>query len=249
MSEEILAVGPILPAKLGDAVRTALFGHDSGPLVEQLTSVLGTTVSGVIVYGSMARQSRSSQIAHSDVDLLVFVQEAACGGILGVAGDLQIDSHIHSRQAALSDRPAEWALYYSGARVLFDLEPPELERWLNSLAAWQREHPDPWTRADHLRSHVWVRRMIERIVRLATTDPTVAALHEARLLATLPTLHAQLHRRHTTSIGQWWLTLSQENKALCDAVASYLSERSFPPNGAALQRLVDALYRSAAADQ
>jgi predicted nucleotidyltransferase len=241
MSEEIIAVGPILPLELGEAVKTAFRDDDYAVLVEQLESIVGKVITGLIVYGSMARRSQSRQIGGSDVDLLVLVQDAASGGVFGRADNIDIDLHVHSRNVALSGAIADWALYAEG-RVLFDLCPPELEAWLRNLALWKRENPDPWTEADHLRDHVWAQRMLERIIRLSPIDPTVAAMHEARLLATIPTLYAQVKRKHTTSISKWWATLAHENPVFANALASYTSKRSFPPDGAALQQLLNELY-------
>jgi len=191
----------------------------------------------------MASPSRSRQIGESDVDLLVLVSETASGGIFGRADNIEIDLHVHSRNAALSDPIDDWIIYAEG-RVLFDLWPPALDDWLRNVSIWKQENPDPWTEADHLRDRVWAQRMLERVIRLSPIDPTVAAMHEARLLATIPTLYAQVKHQHTTSISHWWSTLRRENDLFAAALTAYTSKRSFPPDGFALQRLVEKLYDS-----
>ena len=241
MSEEIVAAGPVLPSQLARAVRSAFSEDDYGVLVEQLEAVIGKRVSGLIVYGSMAQRSRSRPIGDSDVDLLLLVQGTASGGVFGRADDIEIDLHVHSREAALSDPIADWILYAEG-RVLFDMRPPELDTWLKHLATWKQEHADPWTEADHLRDRVWARRMLDRVIRLGPVDPAVAAMHEARLLATIPTLYAQVKRTHTTSISKWWSALRRDDQAFADALIAYTSKRTFPPDAVALERLVDELY-------
>lgn len=243
MSEEIIAVGPILPLKFGEAVRTAFCGDNCGALIEQFELLFGKVVTGLVVYGSMARPFPPYHIGESDVDLLVLVEEKACGGVWGLADKIEIDCRVHSRDGTLSDPIANWVLYAEG-RVLFDSFPPELDTWLRNLSLWKRENPDPWTEADHLRDRVWAQRMVERVIRLGPIDPTAAAMHEARLLATLPTLYAQVKHKHPTSISNWWSSLTEENHLFANGLTSYISIRSFPPNGAALQQLVDELYSS-----
>ena len=241
MSEQIVAVGPVLPSKLGEALRTAFVDDDCSILIEQLELITRKVVSGLIVYGSMAKPLRSGHVGKSDVDLLLLVQEDVSGGVFGHADDIEVDLHVHSRAAALCEPVAEWVLYAEG-RVLFDSQSPELDAWLKNLASWKRENPDPWNEADHLRNRVWAQRMVDRVIRLSPIDPTVAAMHEARLLATIPTLYAQVTHTHTTSITNWWSQLTRENNVFATALMSYASKRSFPPDGHALQRLLDELY-------
>ena len=243
MSEEIVAAGPVLPSKLGEAVRIAFSEDNYSVLVEQLEGVIEKRVSGLIVYGSMAQRSRSRAIGESDLDLLLLVQGTASGGVFGRADTIEIDLHVHSRDAALSDPVADWVLYAEG-RVLFDTRPPELEAWLKSLVIWKQQNPDPWTEADHLRDRVWAQRMLDRVIRLSPIDPTVAAMHEARLLATIPTLYAQVKHTHTTSISKWWSALRRDNHSFADALISYTSKRTFPPDVVALERLLNELYGS-----
>jgi len=240
MSADVIAVGPVLPSKLGEAVRTAFRDGNSRDLVEQLEAVLGRAVTGLVVYGSMAGPFPSSRVGDSDVDLLVLVQETASGGIFGRADDVEIDLHVQSRHATLADPITNWI--YAGGRVLFDVGPPELEEWLRSLSEWKRHNPDPWTDVDHLRSRVSAQRLVQRVRQLSQVDPGAAALHEARLLATIPTLHAQVKRTRTSSIGHWWPALASEDPEFAEALAAYLWKRSYPPDAGALQRLVEKLY-------
>jgi hypothetical protein len=122
------------------------------------------------------------------------------------------------------------------------VRPPELDTWLENVSIWKQQSPGPWTEVDHLRDRVWAQRMVNRIIQVGPIDPTIAAMHEARLLATIPVLYAQVKHRHDTSISKWWSRLTRENDVFANALTSYTSKRSFPPDGVALQRLLDELY-------
>jgi hypothetical protein len=242
MCSEVVAVGPDLPKELGEALRTAFRQENCTALVEQLEGLIRTTITGVMVYGSMARSSRATELGESDVDLLVLGDESVRGGVFGCADGVQVDLHIQNRNESLSDPNANWI--YAEGRLLFDARPPELAAWLVELATWKRENPDPWSQVDHLRNRVWAERLIERIIRCKENDPTAASLHEARLLAALPTLHAQAQRKRTTSIGSWCVTLRSEHPALAQALSDYMVTRSAGLNSSLLRGLLSEVYRS-----
>ncbi len=239
-SEQRIAVGPVLPPALGEAIKAAFREQNYAALVEQLEFIIGLTITGLLVYGSMAKDPRSVLAAKSDVDLLVLVEANASGGVFGRAGDVDMDLHVQTRRETLGDSAVNWI--YADAAVLFDARPPELNLWLNGLAMWKLKNPDPWTETDHVRSYVWAHRLVERVIKLSATDPAGAAIHEARLLANISMLYAQVKRRRTTSISKWWAILQHEDCVFADALTSYLSKRTYPPDGEALRCLVNALY-------
>jgi hypothetical protein len=169
----IIAVGADLPDEFGRAVRVAFSDGDCSTLVAHLETAIGKSVTGIVVYGSMAARPLASELEDSDVDLLVLVEEAASGGVFGRTDGVEIDLHVQSRSATLSDPIANWI--YAEGRVLFDPNEPELEYWLESLRKWKHDHADPWTDADHLRNRVWAQRLVERVIRLGAENPAVAA--------------------------------------------------------------------------
>lgn len=242
MQNRIIAAGPVLPLELGETVRNAFFNNAYPKLVAALERITGVSISGLIVYGSRASLTPATVFGDADVDLLVLVDEPALGGVFGRAGEVEIDLHLHSRDDALSGPIAEWALYSKG-RVLHDVKAPELNHWLQRLSDWKSENPDPWSDVDQLKNRVWAYRIIDRIARLAPIDPAVAVLHESRLLATLSTLHAQVRRTHTTSISHWWAGLTGEDQRFAEAISTYASTRTYPPDAQALRKLVDTLYQ------
>jgi hypothetical protein len=242
MSSEVVAVGPVLSKEFADALRAAFVAGNCTALVEQIQLAIRKTVTGVILYGGMAREPVAAELGESDVDLLVLVDEPASGGIFGSADGIQIDLHIQHRNQTISDPHTNWI--YAEGRPLFDSRPPELALWLEQLTIWKQKNADPWSEVDHLRSRVWAQRLAEKIVRLSGSDPTIAALHEARLLAALPTLHAQVKRIRTTSIGKWWRTVQTEDPALASALARYISRKPCVRQYIEVEELLNELYRS-----
>lgn len=240
MTRQAVAVGPRLPTELGVALRTAFRDGDPRALIFQLEAAIALPVTGLVVYGSQAHRSPSDGIGDSDVDLLVLVDEPAEGGVFGTADGIQVDLHVQSRAETFAE-PSINCVYWEG-RALFDLRAPEVEDWLKSLRHWRAVNVDPWTAVDLLRDRVWAERLVERVALLASTEPAIAAMHEARLLATIPTLHAQLKRTRTTSIGQWWSNARRSDPGFASAVETYLTTRTALPNGAALKSLIARLY-------
>ncbi len=135
-------------------------------------------LTGIIIYGSMAHSINSQKIGESDIDLLVLVDEIATGGVFGQADNLEIDLHIQSRKDSLNDVVTNFIC--SEGKVWYDLRPPELTDWLNRINARMNENTNPWTKADELRHRVWAYRLVNKITRISTIDPTAASLHEAR---------------------------------------------------------------------
>jgi len=239
MHEHIVAVGPDLPAELAASIRDALDLGRCEMLLVHLEQMVGLEICGVLVYGSLARRKPPREIGDSDVDLLVLTTADAVGGVFGTAAGIQIDLHVQQRERTLANPQENWV--YAEAEVLHDADPPLLKTWLNSLREWKAQTPDPWSSADHLRGMVWAYRLLRRVERLKRSDPTQASLHEARLLAALPELHAQVRQRRTTSIGQWWRSLRLSEPAMADALQAYDADRRSGDPGA-LRRLVDHLF-------
>jgi hypothetical protein len=243
MSEEIVAVGPVLPDSLGDAIRTALCGGDCSAIVSELERLTAKLVSGLIVYGSMAQPANASKLGKSDVDMLLLVAEPACGGIFGISGNIEIDMHVQARSAALAE-PFPNVAPYADGRVLFDENEPELETWLRDVLDWKQGNPDPWSAADRVRIHAWAQRIVNRVTREARDDAVAAAMHEARLLAELPNLYVMVKHRRVTSTSKWWAALKRQDPAFFERLSNYVASRPFPPDGFALQQLVDELFKA-----
>ena len=241
MPGHIVAVGPDLPAELAVSIQAALnLGHCE-PLLRDLEQLIGLEISGVLVYGSLAGRVPPRNIGDSDVDLLVLTTTDAVGGVFGTAAGIQIDLHVQQRQHTLANPVENWV--YAEAEVLHDAEPPLLEAWLKSLLEWKAQTPAPWTRADLLRGRVWAYRLLQRVERLKPSDPVQATLHEARLLAAIPELHAQVRQRRTTSIGQWCRSVRLYEPTMAGAIQAYDADRR-SGDPAALRKLVDHLFEA-----
>lgn len=241
MHDHIVAVGPDLPADLAASIKDALDLGRGERLLLHLEQLIGLEICGLLVYGSLAGRAPPREFGDSDVDLLVLTTADAVGGVFGTAAGIQIDVHVQQRERTLASPQENWV--YAEAEVLHDAEPPLLKTWLNSLLAWKARTPDPWSRADRLRGRVWAYRLLQRVERLKQSDPTQATLHEARLLAALPELHAQVRHRRTTSIGQWCRSVRLAEPALVDALQAYGADRRSGDPGA-LRRLVDHLFNA-----
>ena len=240
MPKQIVAIGPNLPVSLGNAIRDALVKNNYHSLVMQLESLIQMKVTGIVLYGSMSKPIDPPQIGESDVDILVLVDEEATGGIFGRIENLEIDLHIQSRDTSINDIAANFI--YSQGKVWYDLRPPELSEWLKQINLYMLENKNPWTQADELRHREWAYRLVNKITRIGKIDPTAASLHEARLIANIPTLYKVSQRKYTTSIGNWWQQLLQEDKTYADDISKYLSNRQFPPNGETLKIIIDKLF-------
>lgn len=239
MTEHIVAVGPDLPDSLACAIREGVDEQNPGVLVRHLESLIDLEISGLLIYGSLAGRASPRGIDQSDVDLLVLTAVDAVGGVFGTTQGIQVDLHVQAREQTLEDPVRNWV--YADGEVLFDNALPELQHWLEALQHWKSESKDPWTKADRLRGKVWAYRLLDRVERLRATDPAQAMLHEARLLAALPELHAQLHRRRTTSISHWWRATRQDDADLAGAFEVYEIQRA-SGSLAALRTLVDRLF-------
>lgn len=236
MTATRIALGPLLPPSLGDAALAALHNHDAEPLVVAVASLVGAEVSGVLIYGGSAAQPATA----NDVDLVVLCDKSVSGGIWGDAGPVKIDAHLHHRAQLLSEPLGAWTKYRA-ARVLYDDKPAELENWLRDLRIYVEQNPNPWDDVDRVRDSVWAERMIARVRAATSVDPSLAALHEARLLSQLAALHAQANHTYQTSLSVWWAQMSIEDSPVGAAVRSYFASRTFPPDANALEKLIQAV--------
>ena len=239
MHEHIVAVGPNLPADLAVDIKHALDRGRPERLLAHLEKLVGLEICGVLLYGSLAGRAPPREIGDSDVDLLVLTRVDAAGGVFGTAAGIQIDLHVQQRKRTLAEPSENWV--YADAEVLHDAEPPTLKKWLESLREWKAQTPDPWSQADRLRGQVWAYRLLQRVESLQRSDPTEALVHEARLLAALPELHAQVRQRRTTSISKWYRSMRLDAPATADALDAYAVGRRRGDPGA-LRRLLDALF-------
>lgn len=238
MADGVIAVGPVLPFALKYAVEAAL-GGNCDELVRVLEKLLERRISGIIVYGSMSK-SRRAELGESDVDLLVLVDEDATGGVFGLAEDLEIDLHVHSRRKFLDDLAGSFV--FAGGKAWYDVHPPELDGWLRDVDLRLTEEPNPWTKADYLRHRVWAYRLVRKIGRIGRIDPAAALLHEARLVAAIPLLHKVAQEEYTTSITNWWDQLVLEDRDLAKCISLYLENRRYPPDGIELRKLIDSIF-------
>ena len=103
MKKEIIAIGPILPLSFERAVLSALTERDSTYLIEELKILIKLEITGVIIYGSMAKCFNIHKAEQSDIDLLVLTNQEASGGIFGQAGNLEIDLHVQPRKSSIED--------------------------------------------------------------------------------------------------------------------------------------------------
>lgn len=236
-----VAFGPVLSPALGTIARNAFLNDIYHELVDALEAIIAMPVSGLIVYGSRTASRGAQNFGHADIDLLLLVDAPVEGGLFGHAGEVEFDLHLHSRQDALNGPVSEWMVYAQG-QVLHDARAPELSDWIQHLQHWKHQNPDPWNTVDHLRNRVWAYRLVDRVARLAVTDPTAAVLHESRLLAAVSTLHAQVRHTYTTSISHWWRALTADEPAIAETITQYVAHRTYPPDAQALRALVDALY-------
>lgn len=192
-------LGPVLPANLVQAVQNALNTGDGTEVANVITKLCHSQVVGVIIYGTAMFNQHTS----SDVDLLILTESPVRGGAWGNSGDVALDAHIEPLEEVLSAPKASWQ-HVEGGHVLYDREAPRLKHWLQSLSIYKERVPDPWSEAERLRDRVWARRMLDRVAKLAETDPDRAILHESTLIAAIPSLYAQQRHRHDTSISRWW---------------------------------------------
>lgn len=241
MNKRLAVVGPRLPEALGNLVRKAFIQDSYTPLVESLEDLLAVKVGGLIIYGSRAARPTGSPFGVSDVDLLVLADEPVTGGVFGLAGDVELDVHLDERRSALTGDRSLWALF-AGGRVVFDRRPPELATWIEALSCWRRENPNPWSAAQIIKDRAWADRIVARLARAEPGSEKEMVLHEARLLAMLPTLHAQARGRHPTSITRWWTGLAEDDPPFASRLGAYLSNRTSKVNFAALAALIDSLY-------
>lgn len=242
MSEQIVAVGPLLPDNLAQAMREAFRTGDNSSLVEQLARLTEIQVSGLVVYGSMGDRSLPAEIGSSDVDLLLLTDSPANGGVFGFTQDIQVDLHVQMRDSTLNDPATNWI--YADGRVLWDAREPELEKWLEFLRLWKHAHIERWTEADRLRSRVWAYRLVTRVEHLAQIDPAQAKLHESRLIAAFPGFHARLCERHTTSMSKWWRALPTSDPEFSEILEAYLSSVGPTLDPKLLYKVVELLFSS-----
>jgi hypothetical protein len=244
MHEHIVAVGPDLPGELAVCIKDALDLGLCERLHAHLEKMVDLEISGILVYGGLAGRAPPREIGNSDVDLLVLTKADAVGGVFGTAAGIQVDLHIQQRESTLADPKENWV--FAEAEVLYDTDPPLLKSWLESLREWMARTPDPWSRADRLRGKVWAYRLLQRVERLKQSDPTLATLHEARLLAGLPELHAQAQQRRTTSISQWYRSMLLDDPGMANALQAYDVDHRHGDPGA-LRRLLDHLFENGTA--
>ncbi|MGQ7249330.1 hypothetical protein ACUN9Y_18615 [Halomonas sp. V046] len=230
-----VALGPVLPKELGERLTGAITRGEGAALRDQLEGLIGCAIDGLVVYGS-ALVSLSSA---SDIDLLILSAELVQGGLWGDSGDVLVDAHLHPRRRCLEAPVDHWSHLYGG-RVLYDDAPPALETWLESIARWRLATPDPWRCDERLRDRVWALRSIARIARLNATDPLRATLHEAELLAAVPTLYAQARGMHPGSIGSWWA--SPPDPRLIQALDAVRRRRGVTPSPALLRAVIEQVY-------
>jgi hypothetical protein len=236
-----VAIGPLLPASLGDAIAAAIAPGASETAISAMHMALQTTMGvslvAVIHYGT----SKDSHMDTADIDLLALASNNARGGVWGKAGPHAIDLHLACAETVLADDPLQWS-HVAGGQVLFDTTRRQITAWMARLADLELQAGRLWSASDKLRDYVWAYRMVDRIERRRHRDPVAATLYEAALLSTLAELQAQASGHLPTSLTRWCKNLSTSAPALSEMLEVYVEQHARRPDPDGLRRILAAIW-------